>query len=1678
MRKKKFYSKLSAVLAMVMILTALPLNASAASNPNHVLKATMSASSVEENSSALTAAKAGDGDDSTRWSSDSLTSSEEGADEWLKATFTEVTEIKHIKVKFHTRNINPEPANVSSFSIKYTDANGDLQVAKENCTVAASGDGYATDVSIVLDEPIMAKEIQLCDFAVLIGTTQWNSVGVVELEAYSEELDESAVNSVADLVAQLEAITGATVEADVTKFELPEAPEGYTIELNGADFEQIIGDDLTVVHPLTDKEVQVSYKVSDGTTTAITDDITYIVKGIYTQEEGKNAKPTVIPEIQEWYSGDTRKVPVADLTKVIYNDASLEEIVDEFIADYEDFTGIKLGKECVDGFTASAFVFRKEAPDALLGEEGYRMEISADTSCILVESESVTGNMYAMQTILQMYKQDSEGFADGIMRDYPRFEVRGLLLDIARKPIAMNMINDIARTMRYYKMNDFQLHLSDNYIFLENYGHGDTEKEAFDAYEAYRLECDVTNEAGESPTATDYSISKDEMRTFIQSQRALGMNIVPEIDMPAHATSFTKIWPELMVTNAVSPLNTSRPLVDHFDVSNQAAIDKILEIFDDYTTGDNPTFDAETTVHIGADEFVYNYTAYRNFVNQLVPHVKETNTVRMWGGLTWIDDGKTEIVTEAIEDVEMNLWSRDWADGLQMYNMGYKLINTIDDYGYMVPSGSLTRANSYGDLLNVSRVFSSFAANSVRTSSGYVELPSGDDQILGAAFAIWSDNIDKSASGLTESDLYWRFFDALPFYAEKTWAATGQEKGTADALAALAEEMGTGPNTNPYYQEDKVGETYENYDFENGLKDASENGRDLTAGTATVADGVLTLSGDNSYVTSPIDKIGNGNELSFDITLTEIPEPGDIIFETTPEYGTHDIRIMEDGKLGFTRELYNYYFDYELPVGKTVNIKIVAQQQETTLYVDGELIGAATGKFIHNDIEKKTGIAYSTFAIPLERIGSETNAIAAVIDNVTVKEAEEPVDLYNKAGWSGTTNSETVYSDTEGLLKYAFDDNAGTIWHSNWQGATDKLTGSNSFYAEIDFGQAYTINQFSFTPRTPQASGRVTKADLYIKANADDEWILAAEDATFANDDTTKTFNFEEQDVRYVKFVAKESNDGWVAVSEFDIANKPQQLCTVYVEAEEGGSVSGATEAVAGTEVTVSAAIDDGYTFDGWYDNLGNKVSEDTEYTFTVEKNTALVARFIATESESDEVIRIAGVDRYGTAYKAADTLKKELGVEKFDAVVVATGKNFADALSGSYLAVVKNAPILLTNGKTANVAELHDYIRANLKENGTIYILGGEDAVPKNVAAITGYNVERLAGNTRYETNLAILEEAGITGTELIVATGKEFADSLSASATKRPILLVKPNASLTGAQKAVVEKVSGGKIYIVGGESAVSTAYEKELTAYAEVERVAGANRQETSKKVAETFFADADSVVVASAKNYPDGLCGGPLAAAMNVPLLLTTDGKTTVAEEYVAAKDLGSGYVLGGVAALSDESVEAIFGVTAMMTATKFNFELAEGEEQYVENMIFEEDVTVSGDNAQISFVNCKFYGDIINKADEFTRVGLFGGTIKGNCILENSIKETTLEASFPKFITDMPVNAICEECIGSVVVLGDFEVKFNGTAYSIGSCDLFYDASAGIVEYEGQKVSCYSVIQWWENGEHQLVVLGE
>lgn len=290
--------------------------------------------------------------------------------------------------------------------------------------------------------------------------------------------------------------------------------------------------------------------------------------------------------------------------------------------------------------------------------------------------------------------------------------------------------------------------------------------------------------------------------------------------------------------------------------------------------------------------------------------------------------------------------------------------------------------------------------------------------------------------------------------------------------------------------------------------------------------------------------------------------------------------------------------------------------------------------------------------------------------------------------------------------------------------------------------------------------------------------------------------------------------------------------------------------------------------------------------------------------------IRIFGANRYETSFKISDTLKELSTVSKYDTVIIASGKSFADALAGSYLAAVKKAPILMASGK--NNSDLKAYIQENMSAGGTVYLLGGTAAVPASVeTTLAGYNVKRLGGANRYETNLLILNEAGVTNEDILVCTGNDFADSLSASASKRPILLVKK--SLTDEQKAFLKDHSGNSIYVIGGTAAVNTTIEKDLKSYGSVERIGGATRFETSVLFTEKFFNNPSTAVLAYAKNFPDGLCGGPLAISLNAPLILTMTGKTTAAAGYMDKCDINSGVVLGGSGLISDTATRTIFGL---------------------------------------------------------------------------------------------------------------------------------------------------------------------
>ena len=366
-------------------------------------------------------------------------------------------------------------------------------------------------------------------------------------------------------------------------------------------------------------------------------------------------------------------------------------------------------------------------------------------------------------------------------------------------------------------------------------------------------------------------------------------------------------------------------------------------------------------------------------------------------------------------------------------------------------------------------------------------------------------------------------------------------------------------------------------------------------------------------------------------------------------------------------------------------------------------------------------------------------------------------------------------------------------------------------------------------------------------------------------------------------------------------------------------------------QVTLTIYYPDGtvahsYTFTnedtGWVALKANTVGTYT-YTITLSGDLSGTYNGSYTVFNTDtNVLRLAGDNRYETAILAAEELLAERKAQqgsakaKFDTIIVASGTSFPDALSGSYLASVKGAPILLSGSDTYNEIT-KAYIRQNLESGGTVYILGGTSAVPASMeTGLDDFRVKRLAGDNRFDTNLAILKEAGVRNQEILVCTGYNFADSLSASATGRPILLVNNGTGkLTQNQKNYLAGLNGNSFCIIGGESAVSKNLANAIKTYGSVTRLSGANRYETSVLVAQRYFSTPTQVVLAYAQNYPDGLCGGALASAMGVPLILTKTGSETQASKYVRGLGISGGVVLGGDKLISADALNKIFVVVS-------------------------------------------------------------------------------------------------------------------------------------------------------------------
>ncbi|GAA1507737.1 LAS superfamily LD-carboxypeptidase LdcB/putative cell wall-binding protein [Agromyces terreus] len=258
---------------------------------------------------------------------------------------------------------------------------------------------------------------------------------------------------------------------------------------------------------------------------------------------------------------------------------------------------------------------------------------------------------------------------------------------------------------------------------------------------------------------------------------------------------------------------------------------------------------------------------------------------------------------------------------------------------------------------------------------------------------------------------------------------------------------------------------------------------------------------------------------------------------------------------------------------------------------------------------------------------------------------------------------------------------------------------------------------------------------------------------------------------------------------------------------------------------------------------------------------------------------RISGADRYATSV----AVSKLAFPKRAATVYLASGVNFADALSAGPAAVAAGGSMLLTTPKAIPAV-----VAAELKRLAPdrIVIVGGTGAVSDAVAkAARSYapTVVRQSGVDRYETGRAVVRAAFTTAPTVYIATGADYPDALAAvpaaGAKRAPLLLVPGRSSkLDAATQTLLRDLGTANAVIVGGTGVVSSGIEKGIAALlgaGSTKRLSGSDRVGTSIAINAAAFGAAPrgDAYVATGYNYPDALAVGVLAGMRARPLYLS-------------------------------------------------------------------------------------------------------------------------------------------------------------------------------------------------------------
>lgn len=582
--------------------------------------------------------------------------------------------------------------------------------------------------------------------------------------------------------------------------------------------------------------------------------------------------PFTIPQVEKWNisQGDfafSGRVVVKEGNKYLGTAAK------RFAENYQLLTG-KSMTVAKGRAKKGDVVFETMKRNKKKGSEAYDLDITDNV--VTISASTLRGATWGASTLLQMADRSKDGsLQTGHVEDEPEYALRGFMIDCGRKYIPMDYLRNLVRIMSYYKMNTLQVHLNDN-GFRQYFGNDWASTQA-----AFRLEC----ETYPGLTAKDGSYTKKEFRDFQIWAESLGVEIIPEIDVPAHSLAFTHYRPSI---------GSKEYGMDHLDLFNPETYNFVDSLFMEYLSGPSPVFYGKK-VHIGTDEYSNArkdvVEKFRQFTDHYIRFVERYGKQAVvWGALTHAK-GSTPVKSSG---VIMDCWYNGYANPKDMKEAGYKLVSIPDGLVYIVPA-----AGYYYDYLNCKYLYDNWTPATI----GNQKFEENDPAILGGMFAVWNDHV---GNGITVKDIHDRAYPALQTLSAKCWG-------------------GARPRI-PYEQFDSMRSSLQEAPGVNVLarmpKEIAAKGGVYEKNTVQPGDSL------------EIAEIGYPYSVSFCITGKD-EKPGTVLFKSSN--ATFFLADTSEGKLGFEREGYLNTFNYRVEKGKAVTLSIEGDNKETRLYVNGQL---------------------------------------------------------------------------------------------------------------------------------------------------------------------------------------------------------------------------------------------------------------------------------------------------------------------------------------------------------------------------------------------------------------------------------------------------------------------------------------------------------------------------------------------------------------------------------------------------------------------------------------------------------------------------------------------------------------------------------------------------------------------